>query len=203
MSQSDPWQERLLEAMQAVLRPAGFRRRGRVFWADRGVVVHLVDLQADKWNEGSWRRYCVNLGVHSVEVERRLAGRRREEGIGRARAMLEAGKGGGAAGRAAQRLLEEAEAPPGPFSPATAERHLHDRLRPQGGDEWWEVRADADATAAATAIQHLLTTDALPSFDRFATTEALVAYWRARVAGAPARHPIRTYLGALEADPVT
>jgi hypothetical protein len=49
------------------LQPAGFRRRSRVLFRDRGEGVHhcvqLIAFQADKWNAGSSGRFTINLGV--------------------------------------------------------------------------------------------------------------------------------------------
>ncbi len=55
--------KRLAEA----LKPAGFGRRSRVLFRERGKGSHrcvqLIGFQADKWNEGNRGKFTINLGV--------------------------------------------------------------------------------------------------------------------------------------------
>lgn len=54
----------ILDQMEAVLAPSGFRPRARWFSADRGDTVLLVQLQRDRYSTLDWLGATVNIGVH-------------------------------------------------------------------------------------------------------------------------------------------
>ncbi|MCG3134332.1 MAG: hypothetical protein HMLKMBBP_01637 [Planctomycetes bacterium] len=58
-----PLKARVLDSMAAVLRPAGFRKRGSVFERSVANVVHLVSLQSSASSTVRACRVTVNLAV--------------------------------------------------------------------------------------------------------------------------------------------
>lgn len=57
----------LARRLAEALKPAGFKRRSRVLFRELGESVHrcvqLIGFQGDKWNEGRWGKFTINLGV--------------------------------------------------------------------------------------------------------------------------------------------
>jgi hypothetical protein len=61
----------ILGQMQAVLRPAGFRRRVKSFLVERDDTVLLVQLQGSERSTGELALFTVNLGVFSRALQER------------------------------------------------------------------------------------------------------------------------------------
>lgn len=56
-------QKLIVSKMAEALKPHGFKRDGATFCRQRGELVHIINLQGDKWNEGDAGSYYVNLSV--------------------------------------------------------------------------------------------------------------------------------------------
>ena len=50
------------------LKDAGYRRAARTFFAEFSDHTCVVNVQADKWNQGSSGRFTINLGVYFPEL---------------------------------------------------------------------------------------------------------------------------------------
>lgn len=57
----------LVKHLSEHLKARGFRRRARVIYREHGDGPHrcvqLIGFQADKWNQGQWGKFTINLGV--------------------------------------------------------------------------------------------------------------------------------------------
>src|SRR5437588_7255794 len=62
----------IAEALQGVLNPIGFRKRGYNFFAQRDDVVAVVQLQRSRYSTHDQLIATVNLGVFSRTLSRRL-----------------------------------------------------------------------------------------------------------------------------------
>jgi hypothetical protein len=59
--------EFLAAELGAAMAPLGFKRKSRKLWRETGAgserCFEVIDLQGDKWNEGSTGKFCINIGV--------------------------------------------------------------------------------------------------------------------------------------------
>ena len=57
-------QKMLTKKLSAALEPHGFKHSGGTFCRQAGELTHIINLQGDKWNQGSEGKYYVNLAVY-------------------------------------------------------------------------------------------------------------------------------------------
>jgi hypothetical protein len=50
------------------LKEAGFRKKGQRFWRSAGPLIHVVEIERWKYNEGSQGKFQISVGVYSDEV---------------------------------------------------------------------------------------------------------------------------------------
>lgn len=149
----------LLEA----LAPQGFRRKARKLWRESGdgdlLCFEVIDLQGNKWNEGSTGTFCVNIGVQFPALLRKL-----DDMDG------------------APWLSERADVPDTAL--ATIRGRLHDVL-PPAREPWWtkemgphDIWFEVKGTTGLGALSEVLNKSALmyihPWLARHASLEAVV-----------------------------
>ena len=62
--------EIVVSGLWPLLKQEGFRRSGRIFRRTVGDAIHVVEVQADKHNEGMHGSFTVNLGLYFKNLER-------------------------------------------------------------------------------------------------------------------------------------
>lgn len=148
--------------MKAHLGPAlrvhGFERKGRTVWREAGEgearVLQVVNLQGNKWNEGSTGSVCMNLGVQFVEQARRYAAEPGQEWF-----APYVGK----PDEAACQVRERIDA----VLPEAREAWWPDGLV-RGRDHWFEIKAKTDLDALGDTLARLAVLYALPWLERAA-----------------------------------
>jgi hypothetical protein len=164
------WTAEILTTMYRVLKPAGFSRRGRAFFRPVGDVVQIVNFMSNDKSTRDWLQCWVRVGVFSPMLHAK---------------MYELGD-----------LWMEITSP----RPADAQwsKGLLGEIVPSR-DVWWDIRSDAEATAASKEIAELLEHDGLPALERVRSTQALYALWRQTDDGIRSEPWRQTLLRSLEA----
>ncbi|MGC4115957.1 MAG: DUF4304 domain-containing protein [Myxococcales bacterium] len=150
--ENDAARKLIARELDALLRPAGFRRRGLVFRRERDEQVHVVSLQSSQSSTKGRLKVTLNLGIHSFALNARLV----EMGLVRGRVK---GKVDIAACHWRIRL-----------------GHL--RLK-DPHDQWWTVTSERTALKAAREMKDLLERRGLPRLEGLSSTAALRKLWEA------------------------
>lgn len=147
------------------LKPMGFSRRARVLHRELGEGSHrciqLINFQGDKWNEGRWGRFTINLGVcfpALLEMQKDLPGL---EWISQHVNPYDIAFGpGGFEGRLGDALTGERR----PEWPDALKAHE---------DFWVEVHAGTDLSALAASLFAAIRDVALPWLARRSSLAAI------------------------------
>jgi hypothetical protein len=157
---------------EGVLKATGFRKQARTFWRESGSgaeqVRVVLNLQGNKWNEGSKGSFCVNLGVHFPAITRELAALEEETHL-RDWWLAQADSRDEASCTIRLRLPDVLpEALPQPLPGDWPQGLRHDI------DYWFPIDPHRDLARTATWVQRLVAEHALPWFERNADLAAFV-----------------------------
>lgn len=156
---------------EGVLKAAGFGKQGRTFWRESGSGVRqarlVLNLQGNKWNEGTRGSFCVNLGVHFPAITRELAALEDEAHL-RDWWLAQADSRDEASCTVRLRLPDvlPEDLPPSPEDWPQGLRH--------GVDYWFPVDPHRDLALTAAWVRRLVADHALPWFERSADLVAFV-----------------------------
>lgn len=151
----------------AALAPLGYTRKSRTLWRESGLgqerCFQVLDLQGDKWNEGSEGKFCMNIGVQFPELIRIVA-----ELLGEEWRLAYVSKPDTAATAIRGRLQT--------VLPAQRESWWTAEMD-SGRDIWFNITAKTDLLALSTAVTKAAQDYVVPwqdrngSFDGLATSD--------------------------------
>lgn len=142
-----------------------FTRKARRLWRKAGEgqqqYFHVMDLQGNKWNEGSVGKFCINIGVQFPALIRLFA-----ELSGQAWRVELADEPDTASSCPSVRLDDALPAQREQWWPAEMDA---------SHDIWFEIKADTDLTVLAAALRRAALEYLLPWFERNSSFDTIFA----------------------------